>query len=127
MTLALSASPPPADLAAELAALVASFQRAGLQPTPILIIRLADGRIRFYPPDDYACRLAAVEREFGAIEKAYLVDGDAQLTVLKASAGCAAGLSRNAAIFAASFGMATGALPNVDSSSSPEGALSCPV
>ncbi len=104
--------------------LVANFRRSGIQPTPLLILRLADGRIRIYPPEDAANRLAAVEREFGAIEKAYRVDDRGQLTVLKASAGCAAGLSRNAAIFAASLGMATGALPNVDASSSPAGVLS---
>ncbi len=118
---------PRQDLDEKIADLVEGFRRSGLTPTPALIVRLADGRIRLYPPNDYVSRLVAVEREFGAIEKAYLVDAAAQLTVLKTSAGCAAGLSRNSAIFAASLGMATGAFPNVDSSNSPDGVLSCPV
>lgn len=94
-----------------------TMQAAGHTPEARLVVRFGDGRLRFYPIEA-ACRLDALRNEHGPVD-AYVADTDGVRQALPES--------RNAAIFAASLGMTTGALPKVEASSSPAGVLSPPV
>ena len=78
------------------------------------MVRFGDGRLRFFPAEAEE-RLEALRNEHGPCE-AYVVDaGGVRQAAVR---------SRNAAIFAASLGMTTGALPKVEPKSSPAGVLS---
>ena len=94
-----------------------AMRAAGHAPEPRLVVRLGDGRLHFYPVEAVE-RLEALRNERGPFE-AYVVDAEG----MRQAEAC----SRNSAIFAASLGMTTGALPKVEVSSSPAGVSSAPV
>jgi hypothetical protein len=102
---------------------LAAMRAAGHAPASCLVVRFADGRLRLYPADAESW-LATLRNEHGPCE-AYLVTGEGVRAC--APEPRAASLSRNAAIFLASLGMTTGALPNVEDSLSPAGVSSWPV
>ena len=109
--------PPLADA---LQAAIDAMLAAGHIPEPRLVIRFADGRLRLCPSGAEG-DLNTLRNQHGPCE-AYVVSAEGVR-----SAGRAASLSRNAAIFAASLGMTTGAFPKVDASFSPAGVSSPPV
>jgi hypothetical protein len=99
-------------------------QAPGLpDPSDLLLVKLADGRIRILPADDVGGRLRRLENESGPIAAAYQVTAGGDWVETQPSAR----ESRNSAIFAASLGMTTGALPNVGLSLAPSGAVKSPV
>lgn len=89
---------------------------AGPERSNMLLAKLADGRIRIFPPDDPEGRLRRLENEYGPVSVAYLLE-DGDWREIQPSAR----VSRNSAIFAASLGMTTGSLPNVGSMAAPSG------
>jgi len=94
--------------------LLEDMQVAGHEPGDWGVARWGDGRIRLFSGHSAESRLRSLENEQGQVEVAYrvrLCDGQPE----------AEELSRKSAIFLASFGMTTGALPNVEASRSPDG------
>ena len=116
---------------------------SGHDPESMTLVRLADGRVRILPADSTAERLCRLRNECGPLSAAFRVGStrDAQglelcvedwtgrepLRYARRPAEPQRRLSRNAAIFFASFGITTGALPNVDVSLSPPGVSNSPV
>lgn len=103
------------------------------------LVRLADGRVRILPPDNPRERLRRLGNELGAVAAAFVVRVGAEALEVEDWSGspvvryrreirhAQARLSRKSAIFLASFGITTGALPNVEASRSPDGVSSSPV
>ncbi len=160
----------PARLMAGLLDGLVRMLRAGHEPSPYLLMRLTDGRVRAVrlAGQDAAPALTQTQNEYGpasfafqvgveigvdhsasqlraevrnllrqgpaVVEQEMIRDGaEARpigaprwLTQPEAPSQSAVE-SRNAVIFAASLGMTTGGLPNVDLSLLPSGASSCPV
>lgn len=100
--------------------LLGDMQAAGHEPGDWAVARWGDGRIRVFPGTEAHGRLRALENEQGQAEIAYRVG-------LRDGQPMAEELSRKSAIFLASLGMTTGALPNVEVSLSPEGVSNSPV
>lgn len=125
------------DLTAELLDLLENMAAAGQAPHSALLVKLSDGRVRILPPDEPRARLERLRNEYGPLAAALRVDGEGLAVedwlsgeprrAQRGYRGAAAGLSRNSAIFLASLGMTTGALPNVEASFSPDGVSSAPV
>lgn len=106
---------------------LARMRAAGHEPSPALLVRLTDGRLRILPPDEPEARLRRLSNECGPVELAYLVDGNGAVPVAGPASNDSYCDSSNWAIFAASLGMTTGALPNVGCSLVPSGAVKPPV
>ena len=158
----------PARLMAGLLDGLVRMLRAGHEPSPYLLMRLTDGRVKAVRLAEErhaaATALRQTENEYGppslalqvgvdqagnlvraevrnllrqgpaAVEQELICDGaearpiGARRWLTQAEEPPQSAVeSRNAAIFAASLGMTTGRLPNVDSSLLPSGASSCPV
>ncbi len=162
----------PARLMAGLLDGLVRMLRAGHEPSPYLLMRLTDGRVKAVRLAEErhaaATTLRQTENESGPASRAFQVGVDQAGTRLKTKVRAevrnllrqgpaaveqelicdgaearpigaprwltqaeeppqSAVESRNAAIFAASLGMTTGRLPNVDLSLLPSGASSCPV
>ena len=98
------------------------MRASGHEPANALLVKMADGRIRILPPDDPNGRLRRLENELGPVAVAYLSSNGRVVEIQPPARE-----SRNSAIFAASLGMVTGALPNVGSIPAPSGLLSSPV
>ena len=93
------------------------MRAAGHEPGDWGVARWGDGRIRLFSGDLAESRLRELENEQGRTEVAYRVG-------LRDGQPAAEELSRKSAIFLASFGMTTGAFPNVEVSRSPDGVSS---
>jgi hypothetical protein len=139
---------PPNEAAALLDAVGAASRSAcGVQRC--ILVRLTDGRIKVIQALgwDLAAQVDGLVRRYGPVSAAYFVEPSGALRgrtrvsdlIHKRSwrqsphgwapdeptdQPRAAGLSRNAAIFAASLGMSTGALPKVDTIFTSPGAFS---
>lgn len=134
----LAADRPRADVRSLLDQLEAA-SRSGAPPQEMTLVRLGDGRIRILPPDDASARLRRLANEHGRPSAAYRVRADERGCEVEDWTGSAvvryrrdvrpaqARLSRKSAIFLASFGITTGALPNVEVSRSPDGVSNSPV
>ena len=141
-------STPPIETAALLDAVDAASRSAGGAQRGLLV-RLTDGRIKVVQASerDAASTVASLVRRYGPVSAAYFVEpGGAPAAGTRVNdlihkrswrqtpAGWAAegpidqpraaGLSRKAAIFAASLGINTGALPKVDAIFTSPGAFS---
>ncbi len=170
LAIALERHANPARLMAGLLDGLVRMVRAGHEPSPYLLMRLTDGRVKAVRlvGQDAAASLMQTENEYGPASFAFQVGVEvgvdhsashvrAEVRNLRKQGPAAveqelirdeakarrigaprwlpqpdrppqsAVESRNAAIFAASLGMTTGRLPNVDSSLLPSGASSCPV
>lgn len=135
-------SPPPKEEDILLQVVDAATQFGG-SPEACLLLRLTDGRVKVLSLAGQKTEtlLNQLVRRYGPIEAAYAIEPGSRLRVrdllhgrswLHCTEGWAydeshdqpcfaTGLSRNAAIFAASLGMSTGALPNVETILSPPG------
>jgi len=100
--------------------LLEDMRAAGHEPGDWGVARWGDGRIRLFMGETAESRLRALENEQGRAEVAYRVG-------VRGGQPAVAELSRKSAIFLASFGMTTGALPKVEVSRSPEGVSNSPV
>ena len=99
------------------------------------LVKFADGRIKILPGDRTEERLRALRNRYGRPEKTFRTRAGGEWLEIEDWSGSeprshrvaapgqtqSARLSRKAAIFFASFGITTGALPNVEASRSPEG------
>ena len=94
-------------MAPELQSALDDILAAGHTPEPRLVVRFGDGRLRLYPAEAER-DLDALRNQYGPCE-AYVVTGEGVRD-------CSASRSRNSAIFAASLGITTGALPKVEAS-----------
>ncbi len=90
------------------------MRAVGHTPEDRLVVRLSDGRLRFYPLES-AERLESLRNEHGPVEAYAVASGEVRQLRPE---------SRNSAIFAASLGMTTGGLPELETSRSPEGVAS---
>ena len=118
-------------LGAKLLHTLASIAADGPTAAPLMLARLADGRVKIFPGEDCAERLERLTTDYGPVSAAFQVgcslEGRPEVRDLRtgevwrgdglpsyvAPPTPASGLSRKAAIFAASLGMTTGALANL--------------
>ena len=139
---------PPLEMAALLDAADAA-SRSGSGAQRCVLVRLTDGRIKIVqaPGEDAVALIDGIVRRHGPVSAAYYVEFSEtswpgtwvsdlihRRVWRRSRLGWApdepfdqpraAGLSRNAAIFAASLGMSTGALPKVDTIFTSPGAFS---
>ena len=96
---------------------------AGHEPSEALLVKMTDGRIRMLPGDGISDRLRRLENEVGPIAVAYLLTRGGAVVEIQPPARD----SSSSAIFAASLGMVTGALPKDGLRMEPSGLVKSPV